>query len=365
MALIEAFLAYPVTQLQGIERLIMVIFMTSFPFFVAMGFFYILWHRPINLYNPGEIPSGLQNRYQPEIVKAIATEVQMKELQEQVQSIRSTTNIFAAQFGGSKIETNTVSKSSIQENVQETLKSIESQVADRFKSNQVIDKESIQKITADVQKERRDQKSTTISKIKVNISRFYTWLNKIGFKDTPEIKEVILDSTSPDYITAEKSKAIIGTSVTNEYDGILAASLSTFWVQKNIEYDDEGFSLIIAICEYYVCSYNNSPNFGEVFAKTVPSYPHRLNEFVSLNDDTEIDRKEARAWSNAFWELRMRYGQMVVDSSLADTIHMVNLKLTKVEIGTVFFNEIVKKVGGKSKGDISDIFKARGIDILK
>ena len=32
VALIEAFLSYPVTQLQGIERMIIVLFMTSFPF---------------------------------------------------------------------------------------------------------------------------------------------------------------------------------------------------------------------------------------------------------------------------------------------------------------------------------------------
>lgn len=69
VALIELFLSYPVTQLQGTERLILVIFMTAFPFFVASAFFFILWYRPIHLYRPQEVTPGLENRYQADVIE--------------------------------------------------------------------------------------------------------------------------------------------------------------------------------------------------------------------------------------------------------------------------------------------------------
>jgi len=88
VALIEVFLTYPVTQLEGIERTILVIFMTTFPFFIAMAFFYILWEKPITLYSPREIPMGMRNLYQPQAIK-VASELKISEMEEHIPTLQS------------------------------------------------------------------------------------------------------------------------------------------------------------------------------------------------------------------------------------------------------------------------------------
>lgn len=71
VSLIEAFLAIPLTQLQGSDRTIVVIFVTSFPVFVASLFFVVLWYKPLYLYDPSKLPVELQRRVQPEAEKLL------------------------------------------------------------------------------------------------------------------------------------------------------------------------------------------------------------------------------------------------------------------------------------------------------
>lgn len=88
MVLIEGFLAYPVTQLQGAEQLLIVGFMIIFPFFVASLFFYVVWHRPIHLYRPAEITPGLEDRYQTQEAKVGLDEDRLESfLEEQIRRV--------------------------------------------------------------------------------------------------------------------------------------------------------------------------------------------------------------------------------------------------------------------------------------
>src|SRR5207248_2346632 len=88
VALIELFLAYPVTQLQGPERMILLVFMTAFPFLVASAFFFILWYRPIHLYRPQDITPGLESRYQADITELARLKADNEELREESQRLR-------------------------------------------------------------------------------------------------------------------------------------------------------------------------------------------------------------------------------------------------------------------------------------
>lgn len=64
VSLIELFLVYPVTQLQGSDRTMVVLFIVSFPVFVASLFFFVLWHKPLHLYSPEKVPPELRTRIQ-------------------------------------------------------------------------------------------------------------------------------------------------------------------------------------------------------------------------------------------------------------------------------------------------------------
>jgi hypothetical protein len=95
VATIELFLAYPVTQLQNTERLIMVLFMVLFPTYVATAFFVILWHKPIHLYSPQDITPGLENRYQPNVGHLVTDFTELSVKLRQVESEQTQLQLIA------------------------------------------------------------------------------------------------------------------------------------------------------------------------------------------------------------------------------------------------------------------------------
>ena len=52
IGVVEAAFAYPVTQLQGTNQTVFVIFMVGFPVLLMLAFFLTVWFRPGHLYAP-------------------------------------------------------------------------------------------------------------------------------------------------------------------------------------------------------------------------------------------------------------------------------------------------------------------------
>jgi hypothetical protein len=66
VAIIELFLVYPITQLTGWDRTLLVIFVIVYPVFIAGSFFVFLWKKPVNLYTPQTLSADLQQALLPD-----------------------------------------------------------------------------------------------------------------------------------------------------------------------------------------------------------------------------------------------------------------------------------------------------------
>jgi len=66
VAIIELFLIYPITKLDGRDRSLLVGFVIGYPIFIAGAFFVFLWNKPVNLYKPQTLSENLQQALLPE-----------------------------------------------------------------------------------------------------------------------------------------------------------------------------------------------------------------------------------------------------------------------------------------------------------
>lgn len=362
VALIEAFLAYPVTQLQGTERLIIVVFMTCFPFFVASAFFYILWHKPIALYNPQEIPVGLQDRYQPEIVKATALELKLSEAQEQIMNLTAAVT--------SNLPTLTSTTPGVNIPLTESdLRVIESEIVNRI-SEETVTEKTINQAKSEIEKQRKQSKKQSAVTIQKEIAKFRSWLVHLEFKNLPEVPNIILEP--PEllnvYADQESRDLHVGSSLVEEYVGIDHTYFSSFLSSLGLEYQGENAALIIGLSDYYACSFHENPLFGEVLAKAFAKvskiemrWIRNLEEFVKLNQVKKEDvYSMSVVWSGACWELRKLYGNELVDTAIRATVEKLSNKNTLRSASKLVENELVT-VKGQPKEDIRKVFEKRGI----
>ena len=180
VALVELFLAYPVTQLEGTERLILIIFMTAFPFFVATVFFFILWHRPLHLYSPKDVPQELHSRYQ---AKTVALELQVTELEAQIQQLYQQDTMFEALVLPPADDIAQIAGESeqIAQPPDESIKALEEEVQARFKSTSVDDEKVVEQAKREIQNAREESKKRKVQRTLEEMSKFRGWLAGRGF----------------------------------------------------------------------------------------------------------------------------------------------------------------------------------------
>ncbi|MGH9980322.1 MAG: hypothetical protein ACRD6U_02070 [Nitrososphaeraceae archaeon] len=366
VALIEAFLAYPVTQLEGIERLILVTFMTSFPFFVAIGFFYILWHKPINLYNPGEIPTGLQDRYQPEI-KAIAFEVKINEIEQQINTLFQVSNRGTSVFENKSQDGATIGTFG-KHTTQDDLNSIEAELKSKIQKTTDPNPKTLRNIKNEIQNDRMTEKREIIETIVKETSKFKIWLEKIGFKNLPEIPNIVLMPKDWYNIAYDNYSNVInvGGLLSDEYDGIFHTYFMFYLGKRWTEYEGEQAAILLGLSDYYACSFYNDPKMGEklaIIAGMQLEYLRNLKVVVNLKDIEKEVHKMSVVWSGVCWELREKYGREKIDFAICKSIEILPKKLTMDNSSNILLDELTRLKIIDSKEEIITVFTKRGIQV--
>jgi hypothetical protein len=106
VAIIELFLIFPVSKLDGRDRSVLVLFIVAYPIFIAGSFFIFLWNKPVNLYTPQTLsvdlqrallPQHLNGQLAPDRAAITAIELKVTTLEAQIrdfsQSTQSSANI--------------------------------------------------------------------------------------------------------------------------------------------------------------------------------------------------------------------------------------------------------------------------------
>jgi hypothetical protein len=361
VVLIELFLAYPVTQLEGTERLILVVFMTVFPLFVSSAFFIILWHRPRNLYSPGEIAEAAATE------RRVAAELKVEELEQENQRLRQR----ATPTEAAVLAPDTAIQLSVESGtVQSDVKSIEAEVRDRIQTADRQDETSLQAVKRDIRQRRQKSKAQKARRVEKEMSRFRDWLEMRGFKGLPDLPKIIIEA--PDFFNAyynpRDNSAHFGEVLIEDSDAVAQTYFHIVIQVLGVleEFQGETAALAEAYCDYYACSYNDDPYFGEKFAVAVglkTKWLRNLLEVVQFNKKFTDPHTMGLVWSGACWELRAEYGAEKMDSLLRNVLTALGKKSSFAQAAQLLADEMVQAIDQESATKVRHVFQKRGVQL--
>lgn len=363
VSVIEAFLAYPVTKLTGQERLIMVIFMVTFPFFVSASFFVILWFKPLHLYNPGEIPHDLQDRYQ-----SAASEARLDDLEDRVRRLAT-----SAIPAGTALIT-PAATSELSAKAEQTLRSddqaVEAEVREKLRSSKKGGAVTTQDVKQEIQQTRRKTKQARAKQAREEMEKFRDWLHSRGFADLPAVPWITIDP--PDVFNAyylPKEKTAHFGELISEDIGTVAHTyfhvvLNAIGPLGKADFVGDAAALIEGFCDYFACSYMNDPHMGELFAKASQlgkPWIRNLEEVARWTPGEEPHALSV-AWSGACWELRGTFGGETIDGALRDILPRLPSDSDMVGAGQALRDEL-GKIRSRDSIVVEACFSKRGIEL--
>jgi hypothetical protein len=380
VALIELFLAYPVTRLEGAERLILVVFMTVFPFFVAAAFFFILWYRPIHLYRPQDITPALENRYQADVAEVARLKADNEDLQEENERLRRRSTPADAAVLSPE------SANRLAEEVRamapaegaRTSKAVPASPAPARADGWA----SVEEAKLAIQRTRREGKRQKERRIREEMTKFRAWLAGVGFNDLPPVPTIVIESAEVlnAYYDSTDGTAHLGADVTEDVDVIahtyFHAVLSHLGVLTRFE--GETAAIVEGLCDYFPCSYTGDPCLGKRFAAVLLARMgeaaargaglaggclRNLEQPVKVSQAGTEPHALGQVWSGGCWELRARYGAEQVDPALRLTIPKLGAKTSLRQAALVLQDELVKLVGAAAEPAVKEVFDKRGVAI--
>jgi hypothetical protein len=374
VALIEAFLAYPLTQLTGLDRTFIVVFMTLFPTFVAAAFFVILWNRPLNLYNPKEIPEKLLNRYMKNVAETAVLEETVKELQEQILNSNQLRSQNTTIFTVPEIEKlKTVTTQGIaMERLEQELQSLTNQLKTKVDTASVVGDATDKKVKDEVKQLYQKSKNLKIDEIVLEIEKFREWLEKRGFQNLPDVPKIELAPPGTGIAEYNGATDIIKIDRSLENDPQLLAFLYFGKVIRDIvkvkgwdpreEEDDTRLDSLAGSALYYAASYTQNPRIGE---RTFLSIKE---EILDLEHPTEAKKQNDSMdvyWASACWELR-RFGAENVDLALYKTLVSLPARATLAEAVSIFAEQMASVTGGRApKEEVLKILDRKGVKVTE
>lgn len=365
VALIELFLAYPVTQLQGLDRMLIVVFMIVFPFFVAAGFFVVLWFRPLNLYNPGELTPNLQERFPTvALVENKAWEIKTRELEQEIVRLEERTAQSELSFHAM------VKKSEITERTQEALtldiKQLSSEIRTRLQHGLALDMSDLERAKTDVIAARRLSREQKASMVQEELLKIRSWLADKGFSNLPEIPKVKILSANSILSGMSHGMLEIGESIIEDLDYIAFVYLDWIFRFRGHEKDsselkDETKSVLFGFIDDYVASYKDSLRLKEVTERVLglKAYASNLEEVVKF--DPHKPRLVSKICAGACWELRGLLGGERVDPAIGSTMQKLKPDTTLKEAFEILRDELELRAGRQASELVARVAEKRGV----
>lgn len=381
VALIEAFLAYPVTQLEGTERFVLVIFMSSFPYFVASCFFIILWYKPIHLYNPQDVPHELQDRYQAAVhelraktSESLGLQVRMEERDEENRQLRGRIPMSEAAVLTPAVEARFAQEAAAL--IELDARDLAAELLAQLPPAGATDESAVQQAKQEVQGRRRQSKRQRAQRAQEEMARFRDWLAGRGFSNLPALPEIVIEPASMlnAYSKLDDNTAHFGALISDDSDTIAhtyfhyvlhAMDFSTLG-----DYAGETGAIVEGTCDYYACSYNGDPRLGEQFAEKAAlgtGWLRNLEQVVRLGETDPEAHAMSLIWSGACWELRQRYGEDKVDAAVRLTLTKLTQVPTLSQAAQVLGEELAGTMGRQARfqarEEVRKVFEKRGVEI--
>lgn len=377
VAVIELFLAYPVTQLGGNERLIMVVFMVTFPFFVAGMFFFVLWHRPLHLYAPQDIPADLQVRVQEDTATFLTLKVRVGELESENAALRNrAAPPEAAVLSPARAAELAPAGADVE------VKQLADEVKAAIGTSNATDDRAVERVKVAVERRRSETKADQRRRVTRTMKEFREWLEGVGFTDLPEPLKVIVETASMLNAWYDRTDHTLhtGALLVDDVDtttatyfqavidrlGVLGSAFTGGHLGT--------FAVAQAFCDYYACSYSNDPRLGEVFAAVLTKKGYAgayatsealrdLSVAMTMSEAPEEPHERSRVFSSACWEIRSEIGQAKTDAWLCAALAKMPAEADFIVAANVVHEEFKTSGSAKAAKVVERAFKAREIAV--
>jgi len=217
------------------------------------------------------------------------------------------------------------------------------------------------------------------TELQSSLDSFQAYLAKLGYQSQTGHVRVFVDPKLKDnvYYEGEGNRIVLGEPLAKDTDAVFReythhALLSRAELHWGIMTNEQQ-AVESGLADYFACSFNNDPLFGEQSIHMFRQYPgfEDKSAIRNLNNDRTFDEAAANPeihnvgeiWGGAFWELRERLTQPVADKLLFSTWVAVRSFDAHGDFGVAFVQTLLETASGEQRRDIRAIFRRRGLKL--
>lgn len=331
VAIIELFLIFPITQLTGWDRSILVIFIIAYPIFIASAFFVFLWNKPVNLYTPQTLSTDLQQALLPDKLLApdraavTAIELKISTLETQIRDVSQ-----RVQSSAGMIAVSDVAKLS-------DLDDLKKELLSRAEAAGDVSRGGIASVAREIQIEVAEEMSARIELANKQLSKFKTWIEEMGLAPVtvPFPKVVAVDSDGPSVTYSSENTIKLGPAGSDYVIPGLYINFVAHAKRYESNFVDGRGELVWVLCEYLSCRFQHL------------KFPH----VYAINELKKNKSRVARIYDQLY-KMFLRLLDEVDDTSVeVGVISMINHWNSKSDLQSSFASMVtgMSKAGGDSK----------------
>lgn len=216
-----------------------------------------------------------------------------------------------------------------------------------------------------------------------SFNSFQDYLTKLGYESQTANVRVLVDPKLKDnvYYDNESNRIVLGEPFARDTDAVFREYTHHALLAKTGldggNMSNEQQAVESGLADYFACSFNNDPLFGEKSIHLFRKYPGFENKAAirNLGNDRKFDEVGANSelhdvgeiWGGVFWELRERLGQPVADKLLFSSWVASRSLNTLNDFGVAFVKSLLKTAqsldDGEHDRDIQAIFRRRGLKV--
>jgi hypothetical protein len=217
------------------------------------------------------------------------------------------------------------------------------------------------------------------TQLQSSLDAFQAYLARLGYQSQAGHVRVFVDPKLKDnvYYEDKENRIVLGAPLAKDTDAVFREYTHHALLAKTKldsgSMTNEQQAVESGLADYFACSFNNDPLFGEQSIHLFRQYPgfESKSAIRNLSNDRTFDEVAANPeihnvgeiWGGAFWELRERLGQTVADKLLFSTWVALRPSDTHSDFGVAFVKTLLETDSGEHSRDIQAIFRRRGLKV--
>jgi hypothetical protein len=211
------------------------------------------------------------------------------------------------------------------------------------------------------------------------LDSFHAYLAKLGYQSQTGHVRVFVDPTLKDnaYYEGEGNRIVLGEPFVNDTDAVFREYTHHALLPAGLDREEmtnEQQAVESGLADYFACSFNNDPLFGEQSIHMFREFPEFKGKAAIRDLDNNRSFHEAAAdpefhnvgeiWSGAFWELRKHLGQDIADKLLFSAWAAALSSFdANNDFGAAFAETLVETCDGAHRRNVRAILKRRGLKL--